>query len=101
MQWHNNIFDFYFKFDEYSNKNLTALIVSLLVLMCCDIAQNFPSVWWYSFHSPDQSYINENKICLNKESDNFAIVSFQMLVATVIACFCAVQYLYHFVLLVF
>ncbi len=32
-----------------------------------------------SFHSSGQPYIHEKKISLNKESSNFAIVSFQML----------------------
>ncbi len=31
------------------------------------------------FHSSGQPYIHEKKISLNKESNNFAIVSFQML----------------------
>ncbi len=53
-------------------------IVTPLVLISGDIAHNFPSVW-YRFHSSGQTYIHEKKISLNKESNNFAIVSFQML----------------------
>ncbi len=38
---------------------------------------NFPSVW-YRFHSSGQPYIHEKKISLHKESNNYAIVFFQM-----------------------
>ncbi len=43
-----------------------------------DTAHHFPSEW-YSFRSSGQLYIHEKKNHMNKESNNFSIVSFQML----------------------
>ncbi len=56
----------------------TKCIVTPLVLISSDIAHNFPSVW-YSLHSLSWTIYSWKNISLNKENNNFAIVSFQML----------------------